>query len=44
MDSIITFAKENVDLISLFIGILGVLVAIASVYVEIKNKRKNKQP
>ena len=44
MDTIITFAKENVDLISLCIGILGVLVAIASVYVEIRNKRLNKQP
>ncbi|MBQ9287640.1 MAG: cation diffusion facilitator family transporter, partial [Bacteroidaceae bacterium] len=40
MDSILTFAKENVDLISLFIGVIGVLLAIVSLYVEIRNKRK----
>ena len=40
MDSILTFAKENVDYISLFIGVIGVLLAIVSLYVEIRNKRK----
>ena len=40
MDSIMTFAKENFDLISLFVGILGVVVAVVALIVEIKKKRK----
>ena len=40
MDSIMTFAKENFDLISLFVGILGVVVAVVALIVEIKKTRK----
>ena len=40
MDSLLTFAKENFDLISLFVGIVGVGVAIVSLIVELKKKRK----
>ena len=40
MDSIMTYAKENFDLISLFVGILGVVVAVVALIVEIKKKRK----
>ena len=40
MDSIMTYAKENFDLISLFVGILGVVVAVVALIVELKKKRK----
>ena len=40
MDSLLTFAKENFDLISLFVGIVGVGVAVVSLIVELKKKRK----
>ena len=40
MDSIMTYAKENFDLISLIVGILGVVVAVVAPFVEIKKKRK----
>jgi len=41
MESLMNFAKENYDLISLAIGILGVLVAIVALVYELKAK-KNK--
>ena len=40
MDSIMTYAKENFDLISLLVGILGVVVAVVALIVEIKKRRK----
>ena len=40
MDTLTTFAKENVPLISLLIGILGVLISIITLHNEIKRKRK----
>ena len=40
MDSVLTFAKEHFDLISLFVGILGVGIAVVSLIVELKKKRK----
>ena len=36
-----TFLKENFDLILLFIGVLGLVLAVISLAVEVK-KRKNK--
>lgn len=43
MDAIMSWAKENFDLICLFVGVLGVLVAIVSVIYEIKKKRNNRK-
>ena len=43
MDTIITFAKENFDLITLFVGVVGVVVSVISVYYEMKVK-KNEKP
>ncbi len=43
MDSLMTFAKENFQLITLFVGLLGVVVSIWAVCYEIKKKRKNKK-
>ena len=47
MDTLASFAKENFELITLFVGLLGVLVSIWTVYYEIvyyeiKKKRKQK--
>ena len=39
MDSMMTFAKENFDLISLVVGILGVVVAVVALIVEIMKRR-----
>ncbi len=44
MDSIITFAKNNFDLICLLVGLIGVVVSVISVIVEIqKRKSINKE-
>ena len=44
MDSIITFAKNNFDLICLLVGLIGVVVSVISVIDEIqKRKSKNKE-
>ncbi len=44
MDSIITFAKNNFDLICLLVGLIGVVVSFISVIDEIqKRKSKNKE-
>ncbi len=42
MDALSTWAKENYDLISLFVGLIGVVVAFISLISEIK-KRNNKR-
>ena len=42
MDAITTWAKENFDLISLFVGIIGVVVAVISLMYEIKKKKEKK--
>lgn len=42
MDALSTWAKENYDLISLFVGLIGVVVAFISLLSEIK-KRNNKR-
>lgn len=42
MDTLTSFAKENFQLITLFVGLLGVLASIWAVYYEVKKKRKQK--
>lgn len=42
MDTLTTFAKDNFALISLFVGLIGVLIGIWSVCYEIRKKRKEK--
>ena len=43
MDTFMTWAKENYDLISLMVGLLGVGIAFISMIYEIKKKKKQKQ-
>ena len=43
MDAIFSYCKENFQLITLLVGLLGVLVSVITVYVEIKKKRKRKK-
>ncbi len=42
MDSIWDWAKENYDLISLFVGLAGVVIAVISLMYEIKKKKEKK--
>ena len=42
MDELITWAKENYDLISLFVGLVGVIIAVISLMYEIKKKKEKK--
>lgn len=37
-----TWAKENYDLISLFVGVVGVIIAVISLYYEIQKKKQKK--
>ncbi len=39
MDAIWDWAKENFDLISLFVGIIGIVIAVISLMYEIKKKK-----
>ena len=39
MDAIWDWAKENYDLIGLFVGIVGVVIAVISLMYEIKKKK-----
>ena len=43
MDAILSWAKENFDLITLFVGFVGVVLACLSLVYELKKKRKNKK-
>jgi len=43
MDSIVSWAKENFDLITLFVGLIGVVVSVVSVIYEIKKKKAQKR-
>ncbi len=43
MDSLITFGKENFDIITLLVGMLGVLIAFLSLVAEIKKKRRGNE-
>ena len=42
MDWLISFGKENFDLINLTVGFIGVVVAIIALMVEIKAKKRKK--
>ena len=42
MDTITSWAKENFDMITLMVGLIGVIIAVISLFVEIK-KKKNKK-
>ena len=42
MDWLISFGKENFDLINLAVGFIGVVVAIIALMVEIKAKKRKK--
>jgi uncharacterized membrane protein len=39
MDAIMTWAKENFDLITLLVGMVGVVVAVISLFYEIKRRK-----
>ena len=43
MDSITTWLKQNYDLVSLAVGMLGVLVGVISVIYEQKRKNNKKR-
>ena len=39
METIMQFLKENYDLIGLFIGVVGVVIAVFSLIDEVRKKR-----
>ena len=43
MDTIMSWAKENFDLICLILGVLGVIISIVTLIYEMKVKRRNKK-
>ena len=43
MDAISIWAKENFDLITLFVGVIGVVVAVISLFYELKKKKALKK-
>lgn len=43
MDSIITFAKENYDLITLLVGVIGVIIGFISLFYELKARKRKKK-
>lgn len=43
MDSLSTFLKENYDLVTLFVAVLGVIIAFISMVYEMKKKSRNKK-
>ena len=42
MDVIMTWAKENFDLITLMVPILGVVISVIGVIYEVKKKKSGK--
>lgn len=40
MDRIITFCKENFDLITLLVGVIGVVISVISVLYELRQRKK----
>lgn len=40
MDAMWDWAKENFDLISLLVGLIGVVIAVISLMYEIKKEKK----
>lgn len=43
MDTITTWAKENFDLITLLVGVIGVVIAVISLFYELKKKKAQKK-
>ena len=43
MDTLITFAKENYELITLFVGLLGVIIAFIALIYELNARKRKKQ-
>ena len=43
MDTIMAWAKENFDLITLFVGLVGVVIAVISLFYELKKKKAQKK-
>ena len=43
MEAILDWAKENFNLISLFVGIIGVVIAVISLMYEIKKKKEKEK-
>ena len=41
MDAITTWAKDNFDLITLFVGVIGVVLAVISLIYEIRKKKSD---
>ena len=42
-DTVITWAKENFMFLSLMVGVIGVVIAVISLFYEIKKKRKERK-
>ena len=42
MDALMTWSKENYNLISLFVGVVGVIIAVISLMYEIKKKKEKR--
>ncbi len=40
MDSISTWLKENYDLVTLLVGMIGVLIAFVALIYELKKRKK----
>ena len=43
MDSIISFAKDNFDFITLIVGFIGVMLAVISLLIEGRKKKEKKK-
>ena len=41
MDSLITFAKNNFDLITLLVGVLGIAISVISLIYEVRKRKRN---
>lgn len=42
METIMAWAKENYDLIGLLVGLAGVVIAVISLFYELKKKKADK--
>lgn len=43
METVTTFLKENYDLVTLLVGVLGVFIAFIALVYELKKRSKNKK-
>ena len=43
METVMSWAKENFDLICLIVGVLGVIISVVGVIYEIKVKRRDRK-